>query len=288
MEEQTSTLVATSDVYTIHDYKYLPDLKLELPRASQFSLGVTRAKLFDFGPFKDWLNTLNNEFGKHKDDKDESYQLKRITVQCVDQNKTGGIGFVKLLAPVLNMNGGKVGKPYVFLRGGSVAMLVILRPKDDPENEHVLLTIQPRIAAGSLAMLELPAGKIEGAETAKAAAVQEMKEELNIDASSGGVIDLTSLALGREEKDEEYVTHKGAFSSCGGQDEFIRYYLYVHEVDHFEEKDWNNQETGLREQGERINLKTVKLSVLWKEAACDMKALSAWALYQGLRKEGKI
>jgi ADP-sugar diphosphatase len=46
--------------------------------------------------------------------------------------------------------------------------------------------------------------------------------------------------------------------------------------------------TGLRNEGEKITLKVVKLGDLWKEGARDAKTLSAWALYHGLKKEGKI
>jgi ADP-sugar diphosphatase len=46
--------------------------------------------------------------------------------------------------------------------------------------------------------------------------------------------------------------------------------------------------TGLRKDGEKITLKLVPLKDLWKEGARDGKTLAAWALYEGLKKEGKI
>jgi len=44
----------------------------------------------------------------------------------------------------------------------------------------------------------------------------------------------------------------------------------------------------LRDEGEKITLKLVKLEDLWREGARDAKALGAWALYDGLRRSGKL
>ena len=46
--------------------------------------------------------------------------------------------------------------------------------------------------------------------------------------------------------------------------------------------------TGLRDEGEKITLKVAKLEDLWREGARDAKTLAAFALYQGLKSEGKI
>jgi ADP-sugar diphosphatase len=43
---------------------------------------------------------------------------------------------------------------------------------------------------------------------------------------------------------------------------------------------------GLR--GEKITVKLVKYEELWKEGARDAKTSAAWALYEGLIREGKI
>lgn len=55
------------------------------------------------------------------------------------------------------------------MRGGSVAMLLILQPDDvpsgDEKDKHVLITIQPRIAAGSLGFVEIPAGMLDDSGT---------------------------------------------------------------------------------------------------------------------------
>lgn len=58
---------------------------------------------------------------------------------------------------------------------------MVLQPDDLPagsqEEKHVLLTVQPRIPAGGLQFLELPAGMVDNGTFAGSAA-KEIKEEL--------------------------------------------------------------------------------------------------------------
>jgi ADP-sugar diphosphatase len=63
-------------------------------------------------------------------------------------------------------------------------MLTILEPDDITEEleefdeqKYVVLTVQPRIPAGSLMFQEIPAGMVDDG-TFKGAAAQEMEEEL--------------------------------------------------------------------------------------------------------------
>jgi ADP-sugar diphosphatase len=46
--------------------------------------------------------------------------------------------------------------------------------------------------------------------------------------------------------------------------------------------------TGLRDEGEKIKLKLVKLQDLWKACSRDGKALAAVTLYNSLKSENKI
>lgn len=48
------------------------------------------------------------------------------------------------------------------------------------------------------------------------------------------------------------------------------------------------QADGLREKGEKITLMLCPLEKLWRTGGRDAKALAGWALYEGLRREGKI
>ena len=74
----------------------------------------------------------------------------------------------------------------IFLRGASVGMLVLLQPDDLPRDsqkeKHVLLTVQPRIAAGGLQFVELPAGMVDKG-TFGGTAAREIEEELGLEDS---------------------------------------------------------------------------------------------------------
>jgi len=77
-------------------------------------------------------------------------------------------------------------------------MLVVLQPDDLPaesqEEKHVLLTVQPRIAAGGLGFVELPAGMVDKG-TFGGTAAREIKEELGLDIPEDELTNLTELAI---------------------------------------------------------------------------------------------
>lgn len=177
------------------------------------------------------------------------------------------------------------------MRGSSVAMLLVLQPDDvpagDESEKYVILTVQPRIAAGSLAFAEVPAGMLDDAGSFSGGAAREIEEETGLIVKDEELIDLTALAVGGDGDDGERL-QKGAFTTPGVCDESVPIFLYQKRVPRKEMDDFRGKLTGLRGESEKITLKVVKLEDLWKEGARDAKTLSAWALYQGLKKEGKI
>lgn len=176
----------------------------------------------------------------------------------------------------------------VFLRGASVGMLVVLQPddipKESPDEKHVLLTVQPRIAAGTLQFVDLPAGMVDNG-TFSGSAANEIKEELGLDIPEDELINLTELAIPHDTVED---LPQAMFPSAGGCDEYIPLFLHEKRVPRKQLQEWNGKLTGLREEGEKITLKLVKLEDLWWEAGRDAKALGAWALYQGLKTSGKL
>lgn len=156
-------------------------------------------------------------------------------------------------------------------------------------DKHVLLAIQPRVAAGTLAFAEIPAGMLDDSGTFSGGAAKEIEEETGLKVQAEELIDMTALTLsddphqGTGEK-----LHKAVYPSPGGCDEFIPLFLYQKRIPREELKDWQGKLTGLRDHGEKITLKVVRLEELWREGARDGKTLAAWALYEGLRKEGRI
>ena len=206
------------------------------------------------------------------------------------RSSTSRLGFIKLTANITNLDGESL-PGAVFLRGASVGMMVVLQPDDllpeSAEEKFVLLTVQPRIAAGGLQFVELPAGMVDRG-SFKGAAAKEIQEELGLEISESELINLTELAIPEKKREGEEGLPRALFPSAGGCDEYVPIFLHVKRVKREQLKEWTGKLTGLRDQGEKITLKLVRLEDLWWEGARDAKALGAWALWEGLKRSGKL
>ena len=172
-------------------------------------------------------------------------------------------------------------------------MLLILQPNDVPSNsedeKHVILTLQPRIPAGSLSFAELPAGMLDDAGTFAGGAAKEIEEETGLEVTVDELIDMTELALfSAISDDNDEHLQQGVYPSPGGCDEFVPIFLWQKRVPREQLKQWQGKLTGLRDQGEKIKLMLCPLEKVWKRGGRDAKVLAAWALYEGLRKAGKL
>lgn len=252
--------------------------------------------LLHFRPFKQWLETLDKSLSL-QDQKSHPfhkspYHLRSIDIQTVDFFGGSRIGFIKFKASISNSDGETL-PGAVFMRGGSVAMLIILSEKDNPSSdEHVILAVQPRIAAGSLSFVELPAGMIDNG-TFGGAAAKEIKEETGLDIKEDELTDMTRLAIelqSSEDKEGGVENHlqQGTFPSPGGSDEFIPIFLVRKQMTKQQIDSMRGKLTGLRDHGEKITLKLVRLKDVWKVGSRDGKTLAAVALYEGLKREGKL
>lgn len=242
-------------------------------------------------------------------------------MQSYDLFGTQRVGFLKLRAEVANSAGESL-PGAVFLRGPSVAMLVMLIPDDAPvsrpttpvnydtEQRYVLLTVQPRIAAGSLAFTELPAGMVDSGDddddgdSGKFAgtAAREIHEELGIEIPASELVSLSDLAAkyigddteggegqkGEEEEGEEEGLPSAMYPSAGGCDEHVPIYMHERRVPRDTLEEWTGRLTGLRDEGEKITLKLVPMRDLWREGRRDAKALAALALYEASRRAGRL
>ncbi|KAI9812744.1 MAG: hypothetical protein M1827_004500 [Pycnora praestabilis] len=256
---------------------------------------LSKDQLLSFTAFKSWVFTLQHSLSTQQS-KDHTfhsspYKLRKIDIQSVDFFGGERIGFIKLKAEVSNDDGEKL-PGSVFLRGGSVGLMVILQaddaPKDSETDKYVILTLQPRIPAGSLSFAELPAGMIDDSGTFSGAAAKEIQEETGLEIPQDQLTDITKLALPSTEDATGEKLQQATYPSPGGCDEFIPIFLHQKRVPRNQLKDWQGKLTGLRDEGEKITLKLVPLKDLWKEGGRDGKTLAGWALYEGLRKEGKI
>jgi ADP-sugar diphosphatase len=267
---------------------------------------LSQDQILKFTAFKTWLNTLQHSLTLQKSRTNHPfhktpYSLKSIEIQTVDFFGGSRLGFLKLRAEVSNDEGEKF-PGSVFLRGGSVAMLVILTPSSPPSDnatsskpeEYAILTVQPRIPAGSLDFIELPAGMIDDSGTFAGAAAKEIAEETGLEISSGELIDLTQLTAqldpssSADEDGGGEDLQNGIYPSPGGSDEFIPIFMARKSLPDKEIEELRGKLTGLRDHGEKITLKIVRLEDVWKVAWRDGKTLAALALYQGLKDAGRI
>ena len=78
-----------------------------------------------------------------------------------------------------------------------------------------MLTVQPRVLAGSLEFVELPAGMLDNSSFTSAAA-KEIQEECGIEIPAGELLDLTQLALGKFVDGGEEKLQTAVYPSPGG------------------------------------------------------------------------
>lgn len=253
---------------------------------------ITEDQLLSFPAFKIWRETLQSNLALQYTDTNHAfhnspYTLRSITIQSVDWFGRTKIGFVKLKAVIRNREGKNDLPGIAFLRGGSVAILMILRPKDSRDERLVVMTEQPRVPAGSLAFSEIPAGMLDDSKTFSGAAAKEIEEETGFKLPLSELIDMTELALKRSKITEKSLQN-AMYPSPGGSDEFIPIFLWEKELDRQEIEDLRGKLTGKRTQEEMITLRVCDYEDLWREGARDAKTLAAWALYEGLNRAGVI
>ncbi|KAL0475360.1 NUDIX family hydrolase [Neurospora intermedia] len=261
--------------------------------------GLSQEQLLEFHPFRSWISTLENSLGLQAQNRShpfhqDPYVLRSVTIQSFDLFGGKRLGFLKLLAEVTNSAGEKL-PGSVFLRGPSVAMLVILIPEDAPvdtDERYVVLTVQPRIPAGSLEFVELPAGMVDEEGQFVGTAAKEIEEELGLKIPTSELKCLSEMADISPKSDDGKIQDgnlpRAMYPSAGGCDEYIPIYMHERRVPRDTLSDWTGRLTGLREHGEKISLKLIKMQDLWREGARDAKSLAAVALWESLRREGKL
>ncbi|KAK0392903.1 hypothetical protein NLU13_2397 [Sarocladium strictum] len=259
--------------------------------------GLSEDQVTSFRPFTTWIANLNRALALQSSAShpfhEDPYALRSVTIQSYDLFGGGRLGFLKLTARVTNGAGESL-PAAALLRGPSVAMLVMLTPDDAPpgsDERYVVMTVQPRVPAGSLAFAEIPAGMVDDAGSFKGAAAKEIEEELGVTIHEDELTCLSELAVpapsgGAEEEEESLPA--AMFPSAGGCDEHVTIYSHERRVPRGQLKEWTGKLTGLRSHGEKITLKLVPMRHLWREGARDAKALAAVALWEGARREGKL
>ncbi|KAK8146548.1 hypothetical protein G3M48_002974 [Beauveria asiatica] len=267
--------------------------------------GLAEDQLWSFKPFTTWMSTLSRSLALQSSAdhpfRADPYALRSVTVQAFDLFGSARVGFVKLAAVVSN-RAGETLPAAALLRGPSVAVLVMLIPDDvpaDSDERYVVFTVQPRVPAGSLGFVELPAGMVDDAGHFRGVAAREMQEELGITIAGDDELQcLSDLAAEEDDEDKDKTAAAAAgegeglaaamFPSAGGCDEHVTIYSHERRIPRSELQSWSGRLTGLRDRGEKITLRIVPMREAWKAGARDAKALGALALWEGLRREGKV
>jgi ADP-sugar diphosphatase len=256
--------------------------------------GLSRESFLDFPPYKTWIATLKTSIKRQKYGDhvfhEEPYKLKEIDVQSFDEVtlKSGQkrILFLKLVALVENDKGESV-PGVAFLRGGAVAVLMVLRPYDSLDERYVIMTEQPRIPAGSLNFMEIPAGMLDpGDGSFSGAAAREIDEEIGLKLNRNELIDMTELALKGHQTEE--TLQNAMYPSPGGCDEYISIFLWEKEMDRMQIDGLRGRLTGDRTERENIKVSILNYERLLHVGARDGKTLAAWSLYEYLKRTREI
>lgn len=257
---------------------------------------LTEEQLLKYKPFAEWIKTTEDSLqlqetdAKHRFHQEEKrYHLRRISIQSVDwwPTKTGRrIGFLKFDTKMSNDEHPEKFLPgTTFMRGGSVAVLIIIIDTADETQRWVVMTQQPRVPAGSLNFYEIPAGMIDDAKTFKGAAIQEVEEETGLQLHLSEMIDLTATALESAKSSESHLK-PAMYPSPGGSDEYIALFAWEKYMDTMDINDLRDQCRGV--DNEQIMVKLVQYDEVWREGARDAKTLAAWALYEGIQRFGLL
>ncbi|KAL1797271.1 hypothetical protein ACET3X_003877 [Alternaria dauci] len=202
---------------------------------------ITKEDLLQFRAFQTWRDTLQKNLERQHNDAQHAFHedpfvLKKVKIQSVDCFPGTKVAFVKLKAEIRNKQNQEL-PGIAFLRGGSVAVLMILRPVDSTDERWVVMTEQPRVPAGSLSFVEIPAGMLDDEGNFAGKAAKEIMEETGFKLPEGELIDLTELALAPgpapegmapkgESIQEKECLQNAMYPSPGGSDEFIPIFLW--------------------------------------------------------------
>lgn len=252
---------------------------------------LTKEQLLAFRPFTDWLKTLQNSFDQqkfsHHTFHQEPFSLRHIKIQAFDRfDPAGRIFFMKLFATVTN-EAGEFVSGVVFLRGGSVAILMILRPNDKPDERWVIMTEQPRVAAGSLQFMEIPAGMLDDSKNFAGSAARQIAEEVGLNIKWKELKNMTELATQGRKVPEKL--SNAMYPSPGGCDEFISIFLWEKEWPRLQLENLRNKlqgDPGDRAKKEKIIVRLMNYDDLLEVGSRDGKTLAAWSLYEYLKRTG--
>lgn len=121
-------------------------------------------------------------------------------------------------------------------------------------------------------------------------AASEIREEAHLTVREDELMNMSELALSPSSSSSTQSENieTAMYPSPGACDEFIPLFLCQKRLTRRHMEWLKGKATGLRDEGENITLRLVRLEEVWKVGGRDAKTLAALALYNGLKGEGKI
>ena len=228
--------------------------------------------VFKQAAFRSWWRRMDVKFKS---------RINFISILDMFFFRPGVLGFCNVLAstdtykPELDADGVPTGKQltvpgtpgYCFIRGGAVAVLMIVEAAETGE-KFLILTRQPRTPIGNSRALEIPAGMMDADNNFSDVVCKEIKEEVGLDVYPSEFVDLSGAFHGAA---------TGMYPSSGGCDEFLRLFSWRKKLPMAKITEMHNRRTGNAEEGEKIRIEIVKWDSLVHST--DAKALSAGCLF---------
>ena len=254
--------------------------EIELYVSNSTTKKETFCGLYDFDtylkPRTVWKAIVSPKFQiwKQRMAQQKHISINSISITDIDMFGPTNVGFIKFKTYYIDNrnefkksdNGVNIQQGIVFMRGDSVAILVLLHEVDKKKKinqVHVILTCQNRIPAGDENFVELVAGMVDSStHNLIDVAAKEVEEETSIKINIDEAIDLGMMA-----------------PSVGGCDERIHMYAFVQKVTSQQIEEFQGKLTGNLEEGESITLKVVKYEEVMLHTY-DAKAMCAMYKYE--------
>lgn len=242
-----------------------------------------------------------NSRHRHRDDPSILRSIKITSCELLADIPHQRPSFLKLAASVYNRDEFRFPESVSLYHPSlRVAILVMLIPDDVPqssvqgsqtgimdEERYVALTVQRCLPAGSLSFAQLPAGEIEDGCFQGDAAFTLHTSIFDPEITEKELVCLSDMAAMpvTESHRESGKLPPGVYLSPNETNERISIYMLERRVPRETLEEWINFWTAPPEE---TPLRIVKMKDLWREGAHDAKCLAAAALWEGLRREGKL
>lgn len=226
----------------------IQDQQVPITKANHISDEVLKA-VIECKKFKDFLASLDLN----------SVAVEKVNILNVFMFGDK-VGFIDVtLDTTLKTSKNKVKIPgYVFVRGGAVAMLVVLN------KEYLIVTKQFRVPAGKF-LIEAPAGMLDESGDFKGVAAKEIEEECGLHINTKDLKELGKI-----------------YSSPGGSDEEIQLFSIDVTLSDEQLKTILDKIHGEEHEGEQIELKVIKFTKKAILETHDSKLISAAFSYETL------